>query len=269
MAVPVKEGYVVEIVERVRRERERERERRGLQSMDEGPNSSTGSSENSIVEEEPTSSTAASTYCFEFSVLHPAIPDLRKEYSSSSSSSSHLNSEESDDDLDISSYPLRQRANPQMRREKVHIGCGAGFGGDRPLAALKLLQRVDLNYIVLECLAERTLADLYHAEEAGGEGYDPRKTNRNQCRDSLQSLVGPLKSRTLKRLAIKRRAQSIKRRAIKRRAIKRSAHVVVERRATHDARVCLGYLTKVEAEAVQTSLKPPNICILKYSVNTL
>ncbi|GMP43295.1 hypothetical protein CsSME_00012708 [Camellia sinensis var. sinensis] len=61
-----------------------------------------------------------------------------------------------------------------MRREKVHIGCGAGFGGDRPLAALKLLQRVDLNYIVLECLAERTLADLYHAEEAGGEGYDPR-----------------------------------------------------------------------------------------------
>ncbi|CAL5381819.1 unnamed protein product [Camellia sinensis] len=113
--------------------------------MDEGPNSSTGSSENSIVEEEPTSSTTAST-----------------------------NLEESDDDLDISSYPLRQRANPQMRREKVYIGCGAGFGGDRPLAALKLLQRVDLNYIVLECLAERTLADLYHAEEAGGEGYDPR-----------------------------------------------------------------------------------------------
>ncbi|KAF5933433.1 hypothetical protein HYC85_029604 [Camellia sinensis] len=56
--------------------------------------------------------------------------------------------------------------------------------------------------------------------------------NRNQCRDSLQSLVGPLKSRTLKRCAqsfkrraIKRRTQSIKRRAIKRRAhfIKRRA----------------------------------------------
>ncbi|CAL5365662.1 unnamed protein product [Camellia sinensis] len=44
--------------------------------------------------------------------------------------------------------------------------------------------------------------------------------NRNQCRDSLQSLVGPLKSRTLKRCA-----QSFKRRAIKRRAqsIKRCA----------------------------------------------
>ncbi|GMP43294.1 hypothetical protein CsSME_00012708 [Camellia sinensis var. sinensis] len=76
--------------------------------------------------------------------------------------------------LGLMDCPLELKANPQMRREKVHIGCGAGFGGDRPLAALKLLQRVDLNYIVLECLAERTLADLYHAEEAGGEGYDPR-----------------------------------------------------------------------------------------------
>ncbi|THG15619.1 hypothetical protein TEA_027348 [Camellia sinensis var. sinensis] len=50
-------------------------------------------------------------------------------------------------------------------------------------------------------------------------------------------LSDPLKSRTLKRCAqfFKRRAQSIKRCAIKRRA-----HVVVERRAAHDARVCLG-----------------------------
>ncbi|CAL5393657.1 unnamed protein product [Camellia sinensis] len=86
--------------------------------------------------------------------------------------------------------------------------------------------------------------------------------NRNQCRDSLQSLVGPLKSRTLKRCAqsfkrraIKRRAQSIKRRAIKRRAqvIKRCvghdgearhhiglrARFVVWRQVAHDARVCL------------------------------
>ncbi|CAL5389475.1 unnamed protein product [Camellia sinensis] len=90
--------------------------------------------------------------------------------------------------------------------------------------------------------------------------------NRNQCRDSLQSLVGPLKSRTLKRCAqsfkrraIKRRAKSIKRRAIKRRAhsIKRCAghdgetrdHIgwrarfVVWRQVARDARDCLGYLT--------------------------
>ena len=68
-----------------------------------------------------------------------------------------------------------QRRNPQRRKEKVYVGCGAGFGGDRPLAALKLLQRVkELDYLVLECLAERTLAERYQASKSGGKGYDPR-----------------------------------------------------------------------------------------------
>ncbi|KAI3800511.1 hypothetical protein L1987_28602 [Smallanthus sonchifolius] len=70
---------------------------------------------------------------------------------------------------------IKLRVNPVKRREKVFVGCGAGFGGDRPLAALKLLQKVkDLNYLVLECLAERTLADRYQAVKSGGDGYDPR-----------------------------------------------------------------------------------------------
>ena len=43
------------------------------------------------------------------------------------------------------------------------------------MAALKLLERVEeLNYIVLECLAERTLADRYQVMLAGGKGFDPR-----------------------------------------------------------------------------------------------
>ena len=66
-----------------------------------------------------------------------------------------------------------QRKCAKRRREKVYIGCGAGFGGDRPLAALKLLQKVkQLNYLVLECLAERTLADRYQIMVSGGDGYD-------------------------------------------------------------------------------------------------
>ncbi|KAL5565607.1 hypothetical protein UlMin_028771 [Ulmus minor] len=70
---------------------------------------------------------------------------------------------------------IKLRQNRQKRREKVYIGCGAGFGGDRPMAALKLLQRVKaLNYLVLECLAERTLADRYQAMVSGGNGYDSR-----------------------------------------------------------------------------------------------
>ncbi|KAI3711376.1 hypothetical protein L2E82_41416 [Cichorium intybus] len=70
---------------------------------------------------------------------------------------------------------IKLRVNPKKRRDKVFVGCGAGFGGDRPLAALKLLQKVKhLNYLVLECLAERTLADRYQAVKSGGDGYDPR-----------------------------------------------------------------------------------------------
>lgn len=41
------------------------------------------------------------------------------------------------------------------------------------MAALKLLQRVEeLNYLILECLAERTLADRYQIMVSGGDGYD-------------------------------------------------------------------------------------------------
>lgn len=79
------------------------------------------------------------------------------------------------DTPDIYDCEIRLRVNPQRRKEKVYIGCGAGFGGDRPVAALKLLQRVrELDYLVLECLAERTLAERCQAMKSGGKGYDPR-----------------------------------------------------------------------------------------------
>ncbi|XP_074584033.1 uncharacterized protein LOC141840050 isoform X2 [Curcuma longa] len=70
-------------------------------------------------------------------------------------------------------YKLRD--NPLRRKEKVFVGCGAGFGGDRPQAALKLLRTVkELDYLVLECLAERTLAERYQLMMSGGKGYDTR-----------------------------------------------------------------------------------------------
>ncbi|CAL5080054.1 unnamed protein product [Urochloa decumbens] len=76
---------------------------------------------------------------------------------------------------EVQNCAVKLRSNPRRHRDKVYVGCGAGFGGDRPMAALKLLQRVkELNYIVLECLAERTLADRYRIMVSGGKGYDPR-----------------------------------------------------------------------------------------------
>jgi len=42
--------------------------------------------------------------------------------------------------------------------EKIRIGCGAGFSGDRLEPALILTEKGKLDYLVLECLAERTIA---------------------------------------------------------------------------------------------------------------
>ncbi|XP_028239624.1 uncharacterized protein LOC114418465 isoform X3 [Glycine soja] len=85
---------------------------------------------------------------------------------------------EPQDEEEIHNCLIKLRSNPERRRDKVYIGCGAGFGGDKPLAALKLLQRVqELNYLVLECLAERTLADRYQIMMSGGDGYDSQISN--------------------------------------------------------------------------------------------
>jgi len=43
-----------------------------------------------------------------------------------------------------------------MRR--VRVGVGAGFSGDRLDAALPLVERGDIGYLIFECLAERTIA---------------------------------------------------------------------------------------------------------------
>ncbi|OEL38334.1 hypothetical protein BAE44_0000648 [Dichanthelium oligosanthes] len=76
---------------------------------------------------------------------------------------------------EVQNCAVKLRSNPRRLRDKVYVGCGAGFGGDRLMAALKLLQRVkELNYLVLECLAERTLADRYRIMVSGGKGYDPQ-----------------------------------------------------------------------------------------------
>src|ERR1700757_5119599 len=61
-----------------------------------------------------------------------------------------------------------------MGKDKVRIGCGAGFSGDRLEPAVVLAEKGELDYLVLECLAERTIA-LAQKRKARdpAEGYDP------------------------------------------------------------------------------------------------
>jgi Acyclic terpene utilisation family protein AtuA len=56
----------------------------------------------------------------------------------------------------------------------IRIGSGAGYSGDRIEPAVELAERGELNYLVFECLAERTIALAQQAKMKNPDsGYDP------------------------------------------------------------------------------------------------
>ena len=58
--------------------------------------------------------------------------------------------------------------------KKVRIGGGAGFSGDRIPPAVELVESGDINYIVFECLAERTIMLAQQRKRLDpSSGYDP------------------------------------------------------------------------------------------------
>ncbi|MHA4843990.1 acyclic terpene utilization AtuA family protein [Flavitalea antarctica] len=59
-------------------------------------------------------------------------------------------------------------------KDKIRIGCGAGFSGDRLDPAIILAEQGNLDYLVLECLAERTIALAQKRKiKDQTKGYDP------------------------------------------------------------------------------------------------
>ena len=60
------------------------------------------------------------------------------------------------------------------RKDFLRIGCGAGFSGDRIEPAVILAEIGELDYLVLECLAERTIALAQKRKLLDAtKGYDP------------------------------------------------------------------------------------------------
>ena len=58
-------------------------------------------------------------------------------------------------------------------KDKIRIGCGAGFSGDRLEPAVILTEKGHLDYLILECLAERTIALAQKRKlQDEREGYD-------------------------------------------------------------------------------------------------
>src|SRR5271165_5942607 len=67
-------------------------------------------------------------------------------------------------------------------RESLRVGAGAGFSGDRLEPAVVLAQRGGVDYLVLECLGERTvaLAQLRKRKDPT-RGYDPLLERRMEA----------------------------------------------------------------------------------------
>lgn len=56
----------------------------------------------------------------------------------------------------------------------IRVGCGAGFSGDRLEPAVMLAKQGNLDFLVLECLAERTIALAQKRKrQQASAGYDP------------------------------------------------------------------------------------------------
>ena len=59
-------------------------------------------------------------------------------------------------------------------KRTIRIGCGAGFSGDRIEPAVELAEKGGIQYLVFECLAERTIALAQQSRLQDPEtGYDP------------------------------------------------------------------------------------------------
>jgi len=78
-------------------------------------------------------------------------------------------------------------------KEQIRIGCGAGFSGDRLEPALVLAEKSELDYLVLECLAERTIALAQKRRlQDPAKGYDPLLERR------IRMLLPALKKNNIK-----------------------------------------------------------------------
>lgn len=64
-------------------------------------------------------------------------------------------------------------------KETLRIGCGAGFSGDRLDPSVVLAEKGQLDFLVLECLAERTIALAQKRKQQDPSlGYDPLLVRR-------------------------------------------------------------------------------------------
>jgi hypothetical protein len=75
----------------------------------------------------------------------------------------------------------------------VRIGAGAGYAGDRIEPAIELVERGEIDYLVFECLAERTIALAQQERQRDpSRGYDPLLEQR------MRAVLGGCRARGIR-----------------------------------------------------------------------
>lgn len=77
--------------------------------------------------------------------------------------------------------------------KKLRIGSGAGYGGDRIEPAIALIERGNLDYIMFECLAERTISLAQKAKQK-----DPNKGYNDLFEYRFDKILDALKNHKVK-----------------------------------------------------------------------
>lgn len=66
------------------------------------------------------------------------------------------------------------RTDNETQVQTIRLGAGAGFAGDRIDPAVELAEHADLDYLIFECLGERTVAaGQLRRRQDRDTGYDP------------------------------------------------------------------------------------------------
>ncbi|MGV3656257.1 MAG: acyclic terpene utilization AtuA family protein, partial [Noviherbaspirillum sp.] len=75
----------------------------------------------------------------------------------------------------------------------IRIGSGAGYSGDRIEPAVELAEKGELDYLIFECLAERTIALAQRARMQDPDaGYDPL------LEDRMRAVLGPCRQKGIR-----------------------------------------------------------------------
>ena len=80
-----------------------------------------------------------------------------------------------------------------MERDRIRIGCGAGFADDRIPPGVEIVERGDLDYLAMECLAERTIA-----RETLDRAKDPAKGYTPVLLERMEAIMPPALQRGIK-----------------------------------------------------------------------